>query len=135
MSESQELYASVNYIKHKVDAIEKIEFLNLRSNKALQEEYVALLQADELLLRVYKTIDGSKSQKEGFPKDKIDEDTLRGALVLFIRQETRMILGHWRRPVPLMLVSSLPNIRLMVAKAAIGTGLRPFALFSKHIIH
>ena len=46
MSESQELYASVNYIKHKVDAIEKIEFLNLRSNKALQEEYVALLQAD-----------------------------------------------------------------------------------------
>lgn len=64
MSESQELYASVNYIKHKVDAIEKIEFLNLRSNKALQEEYVALLQADGLLLRVYKTIDGSKSQKE-----------------------------------------------------------------------
>ena len=61
MSESQELYASVNYIKHKVDAIEKIEFLNLRSNKALQEEYVALLQADGLLLRVY---DGSKSQKE-----------------------------------------------------------------------
>lgn len=64
MSESQELYASVNYIKHKVDAIEKIELLNLRSNKALQEEYTALLRADGLLLSVYKAIDGFKSQTE-----------------------------------------------------------------------
>lgn len=61
--------------------------------------------------------------------------TLIFALLWQIQKTTRMILGHWRRPVPLMLVSSLPNIRLMVAKAAIGTGLRPFALFSKHIIH
>lgn len=64
MGESQELYASVNYIKHKVDAIEKIELLNLRSNKALHEEYTSLLKADNLLLSVYKSIDGSKSQTE-----------------------------------------------------------------------
>lgn len=64
MSESQELYASVNYIKHKVEAIEKIELLNLRSNKALREEYVSILQSDEWLLKVYKEIDGVKSQKE-----------------------------------------------------------------------
>ena len=62
--------------------------------------------------------------------------TLIFALLWQIQKNNKdEILGHWRRPVPLMLVSSLPNIRLMVAKAAIGTGLRPFALFSKHIIH
>lgn len=43
MSESDELYTTVNYIKHKVDALEKIELLNLRSNKALHEEYVSIL--------------------------------------------------------------------------------------------
>ena len=64
MSESDELYITVNYIKHKVDALEKIEMLNLRSNKALQEEYISILQADPLLLKVYKAIDGAKSQKE-----------------------------------------------------------------------
>lgn len=64
MSESHELYASVNYIKHKVDAIEKIELLNLRSNKVLQEEYAILLKSDPLLLSVYKAIDGVKSQSE-----------------------------------------------------------------------
>lgn len=64
MSESQELYASVNYIKHKVDALEKIELLNLRSNKMLREEYVSILQSDDWLLKVYKQINGVKSQKE-----------------------------------------------------------------------
>ena len=64
MSESQELYVSVNYIKHKVDTLEKIELLNLRSNKALREEYVSILQSDEWLLKIYKEIDGVKSQKE-----------------------------------------------------------------------
>lgn len=64
MSESQELYASVNYIKHKVDAIEKIELLNLRSNKVLQEEYISLLKSDSLLMSVYKAIDGNKPQIE-----------------------------------------------------------------------
>lgn len=64
MSESDELYITVNYINHKVDALEKIEMLNLRSNKALHEEYIFILKADPLLLKVYKAIDGAKSQKE-----------------------------------------------------------------------
>lgn len=64
MGESQELYASVNYIKHKVEAIEKIELLNLRSNKELYNEYVAILKADSLLFSVYKEIDGIKAQKD-----------------------------------------------------------------------
>lgn len=63
MEESKELYASVNYIKHKVDAIEKIELLNLRSNKSLYEEYVSILKADALLLKIYKEIDGVKTQR------------------------------------------------------------------------
>lgn len=63
MSESEELYASVNYIKHKVTALEKIELLNLRSNQTLRNEYVTILQSDDWLLKVYKEIDGVKSQK------------------------------------------------------------------------
>ena len=38
--------------------------LNLRSNKALRDEYVSILQSDEWLLKVYKEINGVKSQKE-----------------------------------------------------------------------
>ena len=64
MSESDELYISVNYIKHKVDAIEKIELLNLRANKVLHDEYISIFKADPLLLQIYKEIDGQKSQKE-----------------------------------------------------------------------
>jgi DNA-binding MarR family transcriptional regulator len=63
MSESNELYASVNYIKHKVEAIERIELLNLRSNEKLLEEYLKKLKSDGLLLKVYKKIDGEKTQK------------------------------------------------------------------------
>ena len=63
MSESAELYASVNYIKHKVEAIEKIELLNLSSNERLLEMYVKALESDEWLLKVYREIDGIKSQK------------------------------------------------------------------------
>ncbi len=64
MGESQELYAAVNYVKHKVEAIEKIEMLNLRSNKVLRDEYISILQSDALLFSVYKEVDGIKSQKK-----------------------------------------------------------------------
>ncbi len=64
MSESSELYASVNYIKHKVDVLEKIELLNLRSNKILFEEYKSELSRDKILFKVYCSIDGKKAQKD-----------------------------------------------------------------------
>lgn len=64
MSESGELYATVNYIKHKVDALEKIEMLNLSSNTALKDRYVNLLKSDDTLFQVYKLVDGIKAQKE-----------------------------------------------------------------------
>lgn len=64
MSESSELFATVNYIKHKVEALEKIEILNLRSNRELKDEYISILQADPLLFLVYKAIDGEKAQNE-----------------------------------------------------------------------
>jgi len=64
MGESDELFASVNYIKHKVEAIEKIELLNLRSNVKLLDEYVKTLKADKCLLNIYREIDGIKTQKE-----------------------------------------------------------------------
>lgn len=64
MSESGELYATVNYIKHKVDALEKIEMLNLSSNEVLREKYVRLLKSDDVLFQVYKLIDGLKAQNE-----------------------------------------------------------------------
>lgn len=64
MSESSELYASVNYIKHKVDVLEKIELLNLHSNKTLFEEYKRELSDDEMLFKIYCSIDGKKAQKD-----------------------------------------------------------------------
>lgn len=64
MSESSELYSSVNYIKHKVDVLEKIELLNLRSNAVLFEEYRRELSNDEMLFKVYCSIDGQKAQKD-----------------------------------------------------------------------
>ena len=67
MSESGELYTTVNYIKHKVDALEKIELLNLRSNKELRNEYITLFTGDSVLFDVYKAIDGIKAQKEIAP--------------------------------------------------------------------
>ena len=64
MSESNVLLAEINYIKNKVDSIEKIEILNLRSNKALKEEYVNLLKSDSLLFSVYKAVDGIRTQHD-----------------------------------------------------------------------
>lgn len=64
MSESEELYTTVNYIKNKVNALEKIEMLNLRSNKELRDEYTSILRKDFTLLKVYKAIDGIKAQNE-----------------------------------------------------------------------
>lgn len=64
MSESNVLLAEINYIKNKVDSIEKIETLNLRSNKALKEEYVSLLKSDSLLFSVYKAVDGIRTQHD-----------------------------------------------------------------------
>lgn len=64
MSESNVLLAEINYIKNKVDSIEKIEILNLRSNKTLKEEYIGLFKADNLLFSVYKAVDGSRTQRD-----------------------------------------------------------------------
>ncbi len=64
MSESGELYAAVNYIKNKVDALERIEMLNLSSNKELESKYTNLLKSDDMLFQVYKLIDGIKAQNE-----------------------------------------------------------------------
>ena len=38
--------------------------LNLRSNKVLQQQYLDFLKADDLLYKVYREIDGTKSQNE-----------------------------------------------------------------------
>ena len=62
MSESQTLLAEVNYIKNKVDAIEKVEIMNLRSNTSLKEIYLNLFRKDQLLFNVYKQVDGKKNQ-------------------------------------------------------------------------
>ena len=64
MSESNELYASVNYIKNKVDTLEKIEILRMKTDIELKNKYASMLQSDKDLLTVYKAIDGIKSQKE-----------------------------------------------------------------------
>ena len=62
MSESQTLLSEVNYIKNKVDTIERIEMLNLRSNSALKDMYLELFKNDSALFKVYKSVDGKKNQ-------------------------------------------------------------------------
>jgi predicted transcriptional regulator len=64
MSESLELDAAINYIKYKVEAIEKIELLNLRSNNVLRDKYISKLKSDALLFQIYKEINGFKTQRE-----------------------------------------------------------------------
>jgi len=64
MGESNELFSTVISLKHKIESIEKIQSLNLRSNKTLYNEYISILKADTLLFQIYNEIDGIKSQKE-----------------------------------------------------------------------
>lgn len=64
MDETNELFMAVNYIKNKVDALERIELLNLRSNRELFDTYANILKSDSMLFDVYKAIDGMKSQTE-----------------------------------------------------------------------
>lgn len=64
MSETNELFASVNYIKLKVDSLERIELLRMRTDDNLKTRYKDFLQNDTDMLKVYKSIDGVKSQKE-----------------------------------------------------------------------
>lgn len=63
MSETNELFTSVNYIKHKVDTLEKIELLRMRADLELKSKYKDFLCSDKDMLNVYKSIDGIKSQK------------------------------------------------------------------------
>ena len=64
MGESNELFAAVNMIKHDVDTIKKIQVLILSSNNTQKMNFVSKLRADTLLFRVYKEIDGNKTQKD-----------------------------------------------------------------------
>jgi biotin operon repressor len=84
MSESGELYATVNYIKHKVDALEKIEMLHLCSNNALYDKYVSVLQDDTWLLQVYKTVDGVRSQKEIASIVSVSEKTVSNKIKILL---------------------------------------------------
>lgn len=63
MSETDELFASVNYIKNKVDTLEKIEILRMRADVELRGKYEEFLKGDPPMLAVYKAIDGAKMQK------------------------------------------------------------------------
>lgn len=64
MSETNELYATVNYIKSKVDTLEKIELLRMREDQEQKQKYIEFLESDQALKAVYKEIDGDKGQHE-----------------------------------------------------------------------
>lgn len=64
MSETNELFTTVNYIKSKVDTLEKIELLRMREDQDQKKQYLDFLESDEALKAVYKVIDGNKGQKE-----------------------------------------------------------------------
>lgn len=64
MSETDELFSSVNYIKNKVDTLEKIEMLRLADDKQLEQKFKIFLTSNPQYLTIYKAIDGVKGQKE-----------------------------------------------------------------------
>lgn len=64
MSETNELYATVNYIKSKVDTLEKIELLRMREDREQKQKYIDFLESDQALKLIYKEIDGIKGQRE-----------------------------------------------------------------------
>ncbi len=64
MSETNELYATVNYIKSKVDTLEKIELLRMREDQEQKQKYIDFFESDQAIKSVYKEIDGNKGQRE-----------------------------------------------------------------------
>lgn len=64
MSETDELYSTVNYIKNKVDTLLKIDILRMQADSGLKQRYEDILKKDPTLLAIYKVIDGVKIQKE-----------------------------------------------------------------------
>lgn len=64
MSETNELFATVNYIKSKVDTLEKIELLRMREDQEQKQKYIDFFETDQALKLVYKEIDGIKGQRE-----------------------------------------------------------------------
>lgn len=64
MSETNELFATVNYIKSKVDTLEKIELFRMREDQEQKQKYLDFFESDEALRIVYKEINGVKGQRE-----------------------------------------------------------------------
>lgn len=64
MSETNELFATVNYIKSKVDTLEKIELLRMRGDKEQKQRYIQFLESNKGFKEVYKLIDGNRSQRD-----------------------------------------------------------------------
>jgi len=65
MPESDELYASIGLIKHKVESIDKGMTILLRINgKQMTAEYVDILTKNPMLCQVYLHIDGQLTQQQ-----------------------------------------------------------------------
>lgn len=64
MERDPEMFAALNYIKNKVESLEKIELHRMRNDREMKQQYEQLLMADKELLRIYKSVDGERSQKE-----------------------------------------------------------------------
>ena len=64
MSETNELFATVNYIKSKVDTLEKTELFRMREDQEQKQKYLDFFESDEALRIVYKEINGVKGQRE-----------------------------------------------------------------------
>lgn len=73
MERDPEMFAALNYIKNKVEALEKIELLRMRNDKAMKEQYEQFLSSDRELLAIYQAVDGTCSQKEIAAKAGIKE--------------------------------------------------------------
>lgn len=92
MSETNELYTSVAYIKNKVDTLEKIELLRLRSDNVLKQRYLDIL-SNANFRAVYKAVDGEKSQKEIATEIGKSEASISGYIKSLVEEGLLELIG------------------------------------------
>jgi len=63
-ADETEMFIAINHIKNKVDSLEKIELHRMRNDSVMRKQYEELLLSDSEYLKIYKAINGERTQAE-----------------------------------------------------------------------
>ena len=64
MNESNELYSEIINIRQRLGALENIQSFALSVNEELKKKYEDKFRRDQILFKIYKSIDGKRTQTE-----------------------------------------------------------------------